>query len=695
MADFEDERYSVCIVHTDHYGEKTYYKYFRIADFMPKESPDELIPAIVQKHATSLEEAQAYPDHLYNPSAAYHHESRESDFYLFQWKRDSRDWNKQLTRSFYDDASLLSFKEAREVIALEGKKGEQGLRDALSEGIPFEGKTTSVFYIVYNNEGGLCPAIRCERRDFSFSDGKIRLHYDISNAKETVLSAPRVWLNSYDIIESPHSPISCRKVYARLDEPEIDGGVLLRPLDYYAADYVKWFVREESISISKSDRRAISQTIDAAFSRPDALEVYLEAGAPEEEMANLRKSIARIVMEKDDPDREFFRVALLEDEGFYRECLEQVMQSSDSLLEEKRLKLSAAEANIEKAENILLGANQSINDLNSKKQSLEDDIARLSANLEQYRNEQEAVLNEIQSNIALKLGLRAVASRPVAMNGSGLLVEKGCSCDCAGSDAGFVSILADNLKKLGVTSVVSEPSAEREGLAVGIVGALSATKFLAIPQVVARQVADSISIALYGRSAKKVIVPADFRDVSSVLSEIPGEDAVVIVDGVIDSVNEGVLFALLSMDLAPIVVLPFMSHASASLVAKEAWGKMYLPNVEGLLSYSRSLKGVKFQRVESEPEFPVVCIDDALEEAKDLGRGLEQLGLAAEHLLLAAVVFRAVEDCVDEDLFIERFVVQHLMMCSRCDESAYKAAAEWSERDLGLIELVKKLGIHE
>lgn len=276
-----------------------------------------------------------------------------------------------------------------------------------------------------------------------------------------------------------------------------------------------------------------------------------------------------------------------------------------------------------------------------------------------------------------------------------MLVEKGCSCDCAGSDAGFVSILADNLKKLGVTSVVSEPSAEREGLAVGIVGALSATKFLAIPQVVARQVADSISIALYGRSAKKVIVPADFRDVSSVLSEIPGEDAVVIVDGVIDSVNEGVLFALLSMDLAPIVVLPFMSHASASLVAKEAWGKMYLPNVEGLLSYSRSLKGVKFQRVESEPEFPVVCIDDALEEAKDLGRGLEQLGLAAEHLLLAAVVFRAVEDCVDEDLFIERFVVQHLMMCSRCDESAYKAAAEWSERDLGLIELVKKLGIHE
>ena len=55
MNNFENERYSVCIVHADNHGERTYYKYFRVADFMPQESSDELIPAIVQKHTTSLE----------------------------------------------------------------------------------------------------------------------------------------------------------------------------------------------------------------------------------------------------------------------------------------------------------------------------------------------------------------------------------------------------------------------------------------------------------------------------------------------------------------------------------------------------------------------------------------------------------------------------------------------------------------
>ena len=121
MNNLENERYSVCIVHADNHGERTYYKYFRVADFMPQESSDELIPAIVQKHTTSLEEAVANPDHLYNPSAAYNHESRDSDFYLFQWRLDPDNWGKQLTRSFHDDSSLLAFKEPREVILLEGE----------------------------------------------------------------------------------------------------------------------------------------------------------------------------------------------------------------------------------------------------------------------------------------------------------------------------------------------------------------------------------------------------------------------------------------------------------------------------------------------------------------------------------------------------------------------------------------------
>lgn len=184
-------------------------------------------------------------------------------------------------------------------------------------------------------------------------------------------------LNDYDIIESPHALTSYRKVYAKLEELETDGSVLLRPLEYYAADYVKWFIREESIQVSRSDRRAISQIIDAAFLRPDALETYLEAGAPEEEVIGLRKAISSMVMEEDDQGRELFRKSLLENEEFYRECVEQVMRLSDSILEERNRELETSKADIENARSTLSDLNQSIEGLDSKKRSLEDDIERL------------------------------------------------------------------------------------------------------------------------------------------------------------------------------------------------------------------------------------------------------------------------------------------------------------------------------
>lgn len=96
----------------------------------------------------------------------------------------------------------------------------------------------------------------------------------------------------------------------------------------------------------------------------------------------------------------------------------------------------------------------------------------------------------------------------------------------------------------------------------------------------------------------------------------------------------------------------------------------------------------------SDFELPKVSSDDALEEARDLSEELERLDLTAEHYLLTAVVFRAIEDLTDEEL-IERYVAQHLLMCSRCDESAFEIIAEWSEGDLGLTELSKKLGVYE
>ncbi|WP_242370197.1 hypothetical protein [Adlercreutzia muris] len=693
MSSLDNERYSLCIVHVDNGGEKPFYRFFRVADFIPEDDPNELVPALVEQHASSLEEAWDNPDHLYNPSAAYSHESRESDFYLFQWRQDLVNLGKQLTRSVYDDPSLSSFKEAREVIILNGDGGEQSLRSALSDGIPFTGKTTSVFYIAYGSENGLRPAIRCERRDFSFEDGKIKLRYDLANARKTVLAAPRVWLKHYDIIESPHAPTSYRKIYAKLGELESDGTVLLRSLDYYASDYVKWFTREESIPISKTNRRAVAQIIDVALARTDALEVYLEAGAPEEEVESLRKAIARIVMEGDDQERELFRRALLEDESFHRECIEEAMRLSDTIIEERKNDLAKVENDVERAKGTLQALRSDIDSLHKEKRLAETDIADITADLECIRKEQDKVLEELQSNIALRLGLKSVAPQPQTYLASNLVTKEGVFHKCDEVDSDFKGILLNNMKRLGLTSIFGSPDEERRRLAVGIMGGMTATRFMAIPQPVARQVADSVSIALSGRSAKRVFVPADFRDLPSVLNGASSEDRVVLVEGVIDSVNESVLFSLLSESLGPIVVFSFASHASAALVAKETWGRVFLPNAGSLQAFSASMNIAKLQRAVSPLELLRVTADDALEGARDLGSELEPLCLTAEQLLLSATVLRAVEELADEDS-IEHFISQHLLMSSPCDNEAFTTLGEWSDNDKGLAELARRLGVY-
>lgn len=696
MSDsYERERYSLCLVHADYGGSRAYYKYFRVADFDPEESPNELVPAIVQADATSLGESQANPDHLYNPSAAYYHDSRDSDFYLFQWRLDPSDPGKQLTRSHYDSVMLLAYKEPREVIILEMCNGEEDLRRALSEGIPFEGKTTAVFYMVYEKQKDTMFAIRCERRNFSFSDGKIRLPVDMGNVRGTALSAPRVVLNDYDIIESPYSDTGYRKVYAKLDEIDSDGNVLLRPLDYYAADYVKWFIREESIRASKPDKRRLSQIIDAALSRPDALEIYLGAGVSEKEIDSLRRAIQGIVLGKDDSAKELFRSALLEDDRFRQECIAQVMRESEGALSEKKAEIDAAQKQLESLKGFISSARVELDQLKDEKTVAEKGLLQIKEEIEGAEQEQDTVMAELQDNIALRLGLRAVASVPVDGNqvAAAFSIDDGTPVDCETSDEAFDKILAHNIKRLGLTSVSGSPESGRSTAALGVEGALTITKVLAMPQPVAGIVADALCVTLSGRSAKKIYVPSDCRNAEELIEQLDGSK-VVLVENVIDPVNEGILNALLFREFAPIIVLPFMSHESARLVASEAWERMFLPCVESLVFCPMLARHDGLRKMSREHKIYVVAIDDALEGAASVSDELSGIGVSDGVALAAGAVLQSMMDFLEDDP-VEPFVSQYIAISCVHDRVAADELASWSENDAGLKCLIKKLGLDE
>ena len=691
--DYEAERYSLCIVHASQGGTRTYYKFYRVADFLPEDNPEELVPAIVQEHATSLEEAQANPDHLYNPLAARYYDERVSDFYFFQWRLDPNDFGKQLTRSFYDDSTLLDIKEPREVFIPNGVKNERDLRRVFSDGIPFEGKTTSVFYVVYSRGAGdAYQAVRCEREDFSFANGVMRLRSSIANPRESALSAPKVLLKSYDIIESPHQGTSFRCVYAKLGEVETVGNILLRPLDYYAADYVKWFIGNESIHATRADRKRISQIIDTALSRPNALETYLQAEVPIDEVEKLKQAISATVDGGGDEAAKLLASALLRDDEFRRRYIDQAARESDGVLETKKREINRAETRLEELEASTQSLSKQIGDLERRRDQARSEADNLAKEIADMSEGREKIFEELQSNISLKLGLRA-ASFSTGSAAQGASFEAGHVVEASPMEGSPFDILANNMKRLGIVSVFGESSRERSLVSRGVLGAMSATKMLAIPQPMARQIADALCIALVGRTADRITVPSDCRNISEVMQMVSSSDGVVLVENVIDSVNEGILFSLMSEDVDAVVVLPFVSHASASLVAKEAWGKVFLPSVANLSVYPRPKMAVKLQKFADRYRPLNVSMDDAIDVAQTIYAEVPDLNLPAQTLMLTAVIFTAMEELAEEEP-TEPFVSQHLLISAEPNEDCFKILDEWSPEDAGLSELALRLVGH-
>ena len=692
-------RYSVCLVHVDPHTE--YHKYYRIADFEPACDRYELAPALVQADCLSLEDASKNPDTLYNPNARYNYDSRKSDFYLFRWKLDPTDFSKQITTSVYDDESLEGFGEAREVLDLSDRRTETDLRRALANGIPFEGMTTSVFYIAYERLGEKLTAVQCNKSDFVFSNGLIKLAVDIANPRSTVLSVPKVELSECDVIESRFPEKTGRRmIYARLDDLDSCGRVLLRSLDYFASDYVKWYIRECGVEaeVSRSDRQNLVRIIETALSRPDAIEEYLDAGMPSAEVDSLQRSISQSVASEGDQAKELIRKAILKDDAFRKSCVAQAVEEGDAILTAKQEEINQA---VEQAESLgekIASRKSQLEELEAKKAAIESSIASLVQELSEAQTTQDIALAELESNIALKLGLRAAASDIQAQEeptGGKLFVSSGTGVNCETTDDSLVVSLASNLKELGAISIVSDSSKERGLAAASIASALSVTNVLVMPSSVAKIAADAISYSLAGQPASRIWIPADYRDAESLMNQINTTRAdVVFLDNIIDSVNEGILNALLHIGTSKKLVLSFLSHDSARLVAREAWSSMFFPSVESLSVLLPPKRPKKLRKSSTASIWPKPSTEDILDSARYLQNGLKGLAASNNCALLVAAVMQAAENITDDDE-VEPYVTQHLAISHVNDAEGFAKLKEWSGEDHGLMCLAQVIDFDE
>lgn len=683
------ENYSLCIAFaTNTPNGRRLYKWHRVADYNPV-ALSILWPSLVEDDFPSPDDKRSHPNHLYNPLAAEEYDDRESDFYLFEWRPSPTDPGKTLSRKVDFSSVFPRGCEPKEVIFPKRVNGEYDLRNALSEGIPFEGKTTRVFYLVYERaESDGYLAVRCDSKNFDFSEGLIRLQPRLSNLRPS-LSAPVVMLRNSDIIEARHPDVRGRAVYAEMeDQPEMSR-FLLRPLTEYAAEYVKWFAQEQGKGLSRTDRQKIVSIIEEALQRPDYLEKYVSAKAPQREIQNLLEAIVAYARQEEDSVKMQIRDELLKDEGFVALCKEEVLRNSKEAIAQKQHDLKAVESSLGAAEKELADVQVKLRQAWDEHATVEEDTKEQQAELKRLVTQREELLEEYETDVALRLGLRAVASRQsmTTTASSCLVVSTGDSVTETRHVQSLAGALDKNMGSFGIRTVHGSTTEARKQLATGIASALTVTSFLAMPASLAHAVCDALSVAAYGRRATRIYVPTEYRDTQSLLEAINAAAGVVVLDNVIDAVNEGSLFAVLGQSVETPVVFSFVSHASASLIAKEAWNTMFFPPCEALVDLGYYARKDKFWIGDEKNEVRLRA-EEVLDRLHELEDELSSESYPASALALPAAVLEACEELGGADFSM---VAQHLALASVTEDDS-NAVRKAAGNDAGLSQLAKRLG---
>lgn len=682
-----DAKVSLCLTEVDSRTDKI--NCYRIADYYPDNDPHELVPALLRADAMNEEESRNYPDFLRNPKVSYNYDDRTSDFTYLQWVHDPyNSWEIEYpTESEFDNASL-NLEEPIEVIFLEESGGEIALRKALQIGIPYIGKLTKKFCIAYNRIDGEYEAILCNRIDFSLQNGLIKLPATIANVRNSLLSAPKVMIQSYNIIESRHGwRTGRRSVYDKLSTPETIGSVVLRPIEHYAADYIKWFCDLRHIPLSRPDRQEISKIIETAMAFPDGLESYLGGKAPENECLALKRAIDETIHSSESITSQFIQALLVENASFKQECLERAQDHLGSEIEAIQNDIHDSEATLANLKAAIDGEQSLLATKKNERKEIEDEIEALTNNLIRINPAATNSAMESASNASSEAALRSGAigqqGLPVAQKS---LHSPSRSIECELRNLKLHEVLAKNLAKLGVTSIyTSSPADERAIIALATESSLSHTKLLCCHQPLATAFADALSASVAGRTADRFWIPADFRNAAELISSINStKSGVVIVDNVIDPVNEGLLNAITFAETKPIIVFPFTSRASLRLLAPEIWASVFFIPSEQLDWVRTNSQPSSLFSMTSKPSLPQHSTSSLTNSASQLLRDLNNPPIPGNSILLAASVMLSSEKIDNDYESPERLISQHLALASAASPDVIDSLCNWSPEDDGL-----------
>lgn len=239
-----------------------------------------------------------------------------------------------------------------------------------------------------------------------------------------------------------------------------------------------------------------------------------------------------------------------------------------------------------------------VKDLNEELQQKHREIRDAQAKLELQEEEQHKALQDLEENIALKIGLQQIAQQ------NRILLEDQASQRTPNEDQRFRSAplmeptkvqqsntvqhaLTQNLQALCCmfSKQRSKNNEKLAAFATQLCRTLDTTRLLAIDTAHAPAIANGLSFALTGVPAQHMGIPVDFSDFTRLETFLSNRASpVFVLDNVFDTVNESLLFALNRCHSSDtIVILPIGSFSNLRLVAPEVWQRVFYVPTEGMI----------------------------------------------------------------------------------------------------------------
>ncbi|MEY8541784.1 hypothetical protein AALA26_05725 [Bifidobacterium pseudolongum] len=535
------------------------------------------------------------PKTLYNPNFFRIMATGLSDFRFLQWT-PNYDRPDRPTVNFFQSGLHATVPPLYEVIDTPANSARE-LPHMLARGIQYSGHPTEKILFLFAGNNNTLEAAVLNREMVTIQHRTLTLS---ATAPNTV---PHVKLKSGDIqTVNSRSGKDDRLVYVQPKLPESTSHVLIKPMQQMARSYVNWYIRKEQAMNSSELMRDAGIILERAFEKSENLEQYLGINPSPRDLRELQIALKATIHSNTEDVSAIIYNLMKQDDAIMSSFRQQAAAELADEFKQQKLEL------LEQL-NILRGQRETqtktvrqltaqVKDLNEELQQKHREIRDAQAELELQEEERHKALQDLEENVALKIGLQQIAQQ------NRILLEEQASQRTPNEDQRFRSAplmeptkvqqsdtvqhaLTQNLQALCCmfSKQRSKNNEKLAAFATQLCRTLDTTRLLAIDTAHAPAIANGLSFALTGVPAQHMGIPVDFSDFTRLETFLSNRASpVFVLDNVFDTVNESLLFALNRCHSSDtIVILPIGSFSNLRLVAPEVWQRVFYVPTEGMI----------------------------------------------------------------------------------------------------------------